>query len=392
MAPPRALTNSTPPAIVDARDRLRRYLEQRRELGESEFVLDGLPVEDVLKLVGMRQGGSTRSRASTGTTSRGRETGAPPDGFDEPPPSHTEAAPKAVPPMAPAPPVPERRFDDQVSTDWRATLRNAGALRPGATPAVPPVPTANTDGSRKPPVAAAEAADAPRIPAASVQVTLPPWLDALGIPAGLEAGRLHVAEFSPHVASLPTLQDVVQHVAACTACGLHKGARHAVPGEGNPQAEFLCVGEAPGANEDEQGRPFVGEAGQLLTKILSAIQLSRDDVYICNVLKHRPPGNRDPLPDEVQACQPYLLRQIELVRPKVILALGRFAAQTLLQTTTGIGALRGKVHRFQGVPLIVTYHPAALLRNESWKRPTWEDVKLARRILDAARATSSGAE
>jgi uracil-DNA glycosylase len=115
-------------------------------------------------------------------------------------------------------------------------------------------------------------------------------------------------------------------------------------------------------------------------------------VYICNVLKHRPPGNRDPLPEEVLACQPYLLRQIELVRPKVILALGRFAAQTLLQTTTGIGALRGKVHRFHGVPLIVTYHPAALLRNESWKRPTWEDVKLARRILDAARATSSGAE
>jgi DNA polymerase len=146
------------------------------------------------------------------------------------------------------------------------------------------------------------------------------------------------------------------------------------------------VGEAPGASEDELGRPFVGEAGQLLTKILGAIQLTRDDVYICNVLKHRPPGNRDPLPEEVLACQPYLVRQIELVRPKVILALGRFAAQTLLQTSTAIGALRGKLHRYQSVPLIVTYHPAALLRNESWKRPTWEDVKLARRVLDAARA------
>jgi DNA polymerase len=151
------------------------------------------------------------------------------------------------------------------------------------------------------------------------------------------------------------------------------------------------VGEAPGANEDEQGRPFVGEAGQLLTKILGAIQLSRDEVFICNVLKHRPPGNRDPLPDEVLACQPYLLRQIELVKPRVILALGRFAAQTLLQTGAAIGALRGKVHRYHGVPLIVTYHPAALLRNEAWKRPTWEDVKLARRILDAARAADGRA-
>ena len=146
------------------------------------------------------------------------------------------------------------------------------------------------------------------------------------------------------------------------------------------------MGEAPGATEDQQGRPFVGEAGQLLTKILGAIQLEREQVYICNVLKHRPPGNRDPLPDEVHACQPYLMRQLELVKPRVILALGRFAAQTLLQTTTSIGQLRGQLHRFHGIPLIVTYHPAALLRNESWKRPTWEDVKLARRVLDASRA------
>ena len=203
---------------------------------------------------------------------------------------------------------------------------------------------------------------------------------------------MRVAELSPAVATMPTLEEVAASVAGCTACPLHKTAKHAVPGVGNPQAEFLCVGEAPGAHEDEQGLPFVGEAGQLLTKILGAIQLSRDDVFICNVLKHRPPANRDPLPEEVLACQPYLLRQIELVRPRVILALGRFAAQTLLQTTAAIGALRGKVHRLHGVPLIVTYHPAALLRNESWKRPTWEDVKLARRILDASRAAERGTE
>ena len=218
---------------------------------------------------------------------------------------------------------------------------------------------------------------------------LPAWLSALDLPRGIEAGQLRVVDAAPDVASLPTLAQIAEHVAGCTRCALYKSAKHHVPGEGNASAELLCVGEAPGVDEDEQGRPFVGESGQLLTKILGAIQLSREDVFICNVLKHRPPGNRDPLPDEVVACQPYLLRQIELVRPRVILALGRVAAQTLLQTTSGIGALRGRIHRFHGVPLIVTYHPAALLRNESWKRPTWDDVKLARRILDASRSASA---
>jgi DNA polymerase len=153
----------------------------------------------------------------------------------------------------------------------------------------------------------------------------------------------------------------------------------------------MCVGEAPGATEDETGRPFVGAAGQLLTKILAAIELRREDVYICNVLKHRPPGNRNPRPEEVTACSPYLIRQIELIRPKVILALGTFAAQTLLNTTLSIGKLRNQIHRYYGVPLIVTYHPAALLRNPSWKRPAWEDVKLARRILDNSPPTIAGA-
>jgi DNA polymerase len=125
-----------------------------------------------------------------------------------------------------------------------------------------------------------------------------------------------------------------------------------------------------------------------LTKILAAIQLSREDIFICNVLKHRPPANRDPLPDEVAACRPFLRRQLELVQPRVILALGRFAAQTLLETTTPLGKLRGHVHQYRGIPVIATYHPAALLRNEAWKRPTWEDVKFARRILDASRTAA----
>ena len=147
----------------------------------------------------------------------------------------------------------------------------------------------------------------------------------------------------------------------------------------------MC-GEAPGANEDETGHPFVGQAGGLLTKILAAIDLTRDQVFITNVLKHRPPSNRNPQPDEVAACSPYLVRQIQMVKPKVILALGTFASQTLLDTKTPIGKLRGAVHRYYGIPLIVTYHPAALLRNPAWKRPTWEDVKLARLVLDASKS------
>lgn len=377
---------------MDARDRLRRYLEQRRELGESEFVLDGLPVDDVLRLVGARTAGTARGRGESPAAARPPRAAAPDVAPLSGPPADEQALP--APPATPAP-QPERRFSEHASTDWREALRNAGAGRPGGAGTASIGLGGNVPAPAKLP---AELPAAPSPPAgrepvpAGAAIVLPPWLEALGIPAGLEAGRLRVTDIAPHVAMLPTLDEVAAHIATCTSCALHRSAKHPVPGEGNPQAELLCVGEAPGAHEDEQGRPFVGEAGQLLTKILSAIQLSRDEVYICNVLKHRPPGNRDPLPDEVIACQPYLLRQIELVGPKVILALGRFAAQTLLQTTTGIGALRGKIHRYHGVPLIVTYHPAALLRNESWKRPTWEDVKLARRVLDAVRAADRGTE
>jgi DNA polymerase len=201
-----------------------------------------------------------------------------------------------------------------------------------------------------------------------------------GLVVGSPAHELFGGESPWH-----SLDDIAAAARGCQKCSLFKTARQAVPGEGDPHAGFVCVGEAPGANEDEQGRPFVGQAGQLLTKILAAIRLSRDDVFICNVLKHRPPGNRNPTPDEVAACSPYLVRQIELLAPRVILALGTFAAQTLLQTKEPIGKLRGRIHRYYGVPLIVTYHPAALLRNPSWKRPTWEDVQLARRLYDRAR-------
>jgi DNA polymerase len=196
-------------------------------------------------------------------------------------------------------------------------------------------------------------------------------------------GKVVVTPDAP-IPQMNSLDDVRSAVAKCTRCALYATALNHVPGEGSHNADFMVVGEAPGQTEDETGKPFVGRAGQLLTQILAAIKLSRDEVFICNVLKHRPPGNRNPEPHEVVACSPYLIRQIELIRPKIILALGTFSAQTLLDTKTPIGKLRGQVHEYHGVPVVVTYHPAALLRNPAWKKLTWEDVQLARRILDSA--------
>jgi uracil-DNA glycosylase len=270
--------------VADARDALRRYLEQRLELGEESIVLETMIASDVMAAKPIERGGRGSAGVSPGA------------------PVHIG--------------------------DWRSALQ-----QPNKAPAAAPV-------ERGAPPAA---------------------LDALNSLAAIEAS-----------------------VASCTRCPLYATATNPVPGEGNPDADFMVVGEAPGATEDETGRPFVGKAGQLLTQILAAIQLKREDVFICNVLKHRPPGNRNPAPEEVTACSPFLIRQIELIRPKVILALGTFSAQTLLNTKTSIGKLRGQVHEYHGVPVVVTYHPAALLRNPAWKRPTWEDVQLARRILDSA--------
>ena len=173
-----------------------------------------------------------------------------------------------------------------------------------------------------------------------------------------------------------------QAVASCTACKLQQTRTQGVLGVGDRHAEWLIIGEAPGADEDRQGEPFVGQAGKLLDAMLAAIGLKRgENVYITNVLKSRPPGNRNPEADEIAACMPYLLSQIELIRPKIILALGRFAAQNLLQTDEPIGRLRGRVHRFQDIPLVVTYHPAYLLRNLPDKARAWEDLCLARRTM-----------
>ncbi len=338
---------------MDAREALRRYLEQRRDQGESELVLDSLSVDEALRLLGAA---NLKPRPTAGAAAMI---------------NHRE----------PAMPV---------TADWREAIRAAGGDAPGA-PREGPTPTQPEDAmarAPKPPVSPPQ--DATQAPSDAVHV--PSTQSGAGataesplpdVPGGLLVGGASRALADDPAFKLDSLAAVAETVARCTRCSLYATAKNPVPGTGNPDADFMIVGEAPGANEDEQGVPFVGQAGQLLTKIIGAIGLTREDVFIANVLKHRPPGNRNPTPEEVTACSPYLVRQIELVRPKVILALGTFAAQTLLETKLTIGKLRGQVHRYYGVPLIVTYHPAALLRNPAWKRPTWEDVQLARRILDS---------
>lgn len=168
----------------------------------------------------------------------------------------------------------------------------------------------------------------------------------------------------------------------CQKCSLGATRKKFVFGVGNPNADIVLIGEAPGADEDEQGEPFVGRAGQLLNKILEAIQLRRDEVFICNILKCRPPDNREPQPEEIERCEPYLWRQLELIQPKQILCLGRVAGQAILKTKDTLTNLRGKWHSYRGIPTMVTFHPAALLRNPNWKRPTWEDVQAFKKRYD----------
>ena len=206
--------------------------------------------------------------------------------------------------------------------------------------------------------------DAPPIPGPGLNIVPPPF------------------ELGDPFAAMETLDAVAAAVKGCTRCPLHRTRTNDVFGEGNPQARLMCIGEGPGETEDRLGRPFVGRAGELLDKLLAAIDLPRAEVYIANIVKSRPPQNRKPLPDEVAACIPFLYRQIAIIRPRVILALGGTAGESLLGVKKSLTELRGKVHRFDGIPLVVTYHPAALLRNPNWKKPTWDDVRIARQLLD----------
>ena len=173
-----------------------------------------------------------------------------------------------------------------------------------------------------------------------------------------------------------SLNDLCRIVTDCQLCQLSTTRKNIVFGDGNPNAKIVFVGEAPGADEDAQGLPFVGRAGQLLTSIITAMGLNRKEVYICNILKCRPPGNRNPLPEEIRFCEPFLKHQLLLISPQIICALGSFAAKTLLRTETPITQLRGRFHSYAGIPLMPTYHPAYLLRNPSAKKQVWEDVQM----------------
>ncbi len=202
-------------------------------------------------------------------------------------------------------------------------------------------------------------------------------------PGSLQSATSSFEDTDMHLDSPTALAALRAHIGDCTRCKLHTlGRTQVVFGSGNPNADLMFVGEAPGADEDEQGVPFIGRAGQLLTKIIEAIDLRREDVYIANVIKCRPPGNRNPEPDEVATCEPFLAQQIAIVRPRVIVALGTFAAHLLLRTDAPISRIRGVVHEYQGASLIPTFHPAYLLRSPDRKRDVWDDMKKVRALLN----------
>lgn len=302
----------------DPRDLLRAWVRQRRELGESELVLDSLSpaaLRDILAAPARLTIAPVDALRPSAPASRERADAVQPEPMDVP------AAP-SIPGVV-------------------ETHRRAGAPVPGRAPH-PPSPMA---------------------------------------PA-----RYASAE---EIASLPVLEQVRELALGCPRCGLAKTRTRVVFGEGSETADVMVVGEAPGQDEDRSGRPFVGRAGKLLDLLLLSSGFQREQVYVCNVLKCRPPQNRNPQPDEVSACSPYLLRQVDLVRPRVILAFGSFAAQTLLGTDITIGKLRGRTHEYRGIPLVPTYHPAACLRHPAWTRSVWEDLQRARDVLDAATAASA---
>lgn len=194
----------------------------------------------------------------------------------------------------------------------------------------------------------------------------------------------HIDSVENELLQLKTKQltEFFHEIKTCMRCSLGSTRKNFVFGDGNPNAKLMVIGEAPGADEDDTGHPFVGRAGQLLTAILKSVGFSRSEVFICNILKCRPPQNRKPLPDEVVSCSPYLHRQIDIIQPKLILALGTTAANTLLDNQETLTDMRGKVHEYRGVPMIVTFHPAALLRNPNWKVHTWQDIQKVRKMYD----------
>lgn len=226
------------------------------------------------------------------------------------------------------------------------------------------VVTLNKSGNR-------ESKDTAGVQVPQLSATVPEIEELIGAPS----------DMSDKEKRIKLLEDLRQEMLICHKCPLSKSRTHLVFGIGNPMADLMFVGEAPGRDEDLQGEPFVGRAGQLLNKIIEAIGMNRSDIYIANVLKCRPPGNRSPLPEEIVLCMPYLIKQIEIIKPKVLCALGTFAAQTLLNTKDPVGKLRGRFHDYKGIPIMVTFHPAYLLRNPNDKAKVWDDMKKVRDLL-----------
>ena len=333
---------------------LARYLEQQRQAGSSFYLESEAPPEPAPApgpdpaITSATEPVSATEPAS-GATSPSTPEGTPakPEGSPAKPERSPAPAPVAKP-QAPAPSSREEEFRRECETFVRDTLALVARTRAHA--ARPERP---------------EAAQSDIFGAATDPVEAPPP------PPATPADRA------------AALEEIAGEARACTACVLHGSRQNAVPGAGNPEAGLVLIGEAPGAEEDRQGLPFVGRSGQLLTDILKAIGFARDEVFICNILKCRPPGNRDPERAEVDACEPFLRRQLAVIRPRLILCLGRVAAQTLLGTTAPLGSLRRSVHFYAGVPVMATYHPAALLRNPGHKRGTWDDVRKLRALYDA---------
>jgi DNA polymerase len=320
---------------------VRRYIERERAAGSGDLLADSA--------TRARSTGADHARELGGSTDRAREPGGSVRGVAGP--TDRAQAGAGGRGTLPGPPLP---IEHHMATN----LFGEAELEPAA-----------------PSQRAAQATSLLESP------SLPVFADDLS-PGGLEA-RAAIAQ-----SALPVLAQVAEEARACTKCGLCRTRTQAVPGVGTARGGIVFVGEAPGADEDRQGEPFVGRAGQLLDKIIKAMDdarlipglpLDRQSVYICNVLKCRPPENRNPLPHEIESCSPYLRRQLDAIKPRIICCLGKFAAELLVGVKGTIRDLRGKVYRYQGAKLIVTYHPAACLRSASYKRPVWEDMQLLAR-------------
>ena len=317
-----------------------RYLRQQAELGGVEVVLSRKATE-LVTMAGIGAGTGREKREGENSAARGRDGETAAESRREP----NRPAQLEVTGTMPAAARPAQ-LEDTVAV--RAAKRPAAGTTTPVTPRTPKLPAGSW---RK---------GAPPIPGPGLTIEPPVTF--------------------PELATLAAVAEVIRE---CRKCALCEGRTNTVPGEGALDARLVVVGEGPGATEDELGRPFVGRAGELLDGILGAIDIPRSSAYILNIVKCRPPANRTPLPDEAGACLPYLHRQLAILRPKVILAAGSTSAAYLLQSKLPLGKLRGQVHRYGGIPVIATYHPAALLRNPNWKKPTWDDVRIARQLLDA---------